>query len=141
MALRLSIVIFVVLLSLGTLLLTSGGEGSDSIIVVDAAVVASNPTEFRNREIRMRGFVKPGSVLRYGDRADFIVMQEESEVTVHFTGETQLPDTFQDGAPVRVDGKLDGPKLVSHSIEAKCASKYEAEHAERLDGAQYLQKL
>lgn len=130
MKVRFLIIAGVILASLGALAYASGGEKSHSVLVVDTMDVAANPERYAGREIRMRGFVKTGSVLRMGDRAEFIVNQEEHEVAVYYDGSTQLPDTFADGAPVRVDGHLDANgRLVSNKVEAKCASKYEAEHA------------
>lgn len=123
----------VILASLGYLVLGTGRSEDHSIIVVDASAVAERPGAYADREIRMRGFVKTGSILRFGDRADFVVALDGKEIPVRFTGATQLPDTFTDGAPVRVDGRLDASnRLVSTKVEAKCASKYEAEHAERM---------
>ena len=55
----------------------------------------------------MRGFVKPGSILRYGDKADFVMTLDGRDLKVHFDGGTQLPDTFTDAAPVRADGRMD----------------------------------
>lgn len=139
MKMRMAIIMGVILISLAALVLTTGGMKQDSILIVDTHTVGIQPDKFQGREIRMRGFVRPGSILRYGDRADFEVSQtdpahpeREVVIPVHFTGETQLPDTFEDGARVRVDGVLDGSnRLVATHVEAKCASKYEAEYAER----------
>jgi cytochrome c-type biogenesis protein CcmE len=131
---RLLIVAAVILASLTTLMLTTGGTGQNSIVVVDALNVVAAPADYAGKELRMRGFVKAGSILRYGDKADFIVEQEGREIPVHFNGATILPDTFADGAPVRVDGHLkpDGETgFVATKVEAKCASKYEATYAEK----------
>lgn len=117
--------------SLIVLALTAGRGGGDAVVVVDTKVLVDQRTKFSNQDLRMRGFVKTGSVLLYGDKADFIVYQDNKEFPVHFTGETQLPDTFQDEAPVRVDGRLSssGDKLIATRVEAKCASKYDASYA------------
>ena len=133
---RFIIVAVVIVASVLALMLGTGGERRDSIIVVDTIKVVAAPDTYAGEELRMRGFVKTGTILRYGNRADFIVEQEGSEIPVHFNGDTILPDTFADGAPVRVDGRLienkngDAPKLLATKVEAKCASKYEAEYAE-----------
>ncbi len=122
------LVIAVIGAAITAIALLTGGKTASSIIVLDANVLAKEKPRYQERELRVRGFVKAGSVLRYGPKADFVIALEGSEIPVHFNGETQLPDTFSDGAPVRADGRLDGQgRLVSTRVEAKCASKYEAE--------------
>ena len=133
---RFLIIAAVILVSLVALAVSTGGRGgqsTDSIVVVDAVKVAAAPGQFEGRELRMRGFVKSGTILRYGNKADFVVEQEGQEVLVHFNGDTILPDTFADGAPVRVDGHLTATqdKFIATKVEAKCASKYEADYAEK----------
>ncbi|MCR9141565.1 MAG: cytochrome c maturation protein CcmE [bacterium] len=131
---RFLIISGVLVASVLALMLNTGDGKRDSIIVVDTIKVAATPAKYTGEELRMRGFVKTGSILRYGNKADFIVEQEGSEIPVHFNGDTILPDTFADGAPVRVDGQLlesgANPKLLATKVEAKCASKYEADYAE-----------
>jgi cytochrome c-type biogenesis protein CcmE len=131
---RFVIVAAVIVASIIALTLSTGGDQGDSIIVVDTIKVVADPAKYDGEELRMRGFVKTGTILRYGNKADFIVEQEGSEIPVHFNGDTILPDTFADGAPVRVDGHLiksdATPKLLATKVEAKCASKYEADYAE-----------
>lgn len=126
----------ITLVILGSLVLLAFGTGSsaDSIVIVDTTAVVESPQKYSGDELRVRGFVKPGSVLRYGDEADFVVEQDGRELPVHFTGETQLPDTFTDSAPVRVDGHLRDGKLIATKVEAKCASRYDAEYAEKHGG-------
>lgn len=130
---RFIIISAVIVASVVVLMLSTGDNKRDSIIVVDTIKVAAMPGNYAGEELRMRGFVKTGTILRYGNKADFIVEQEGSEIPVHFNGDTILPDTFADGAPVRVDGHLlesESPKLLATKVEAKCASKYEADYAE-----------
>ncbi len=105
---------------------TDDDRQKDTILVVDVQRVVDNPSSYQGRELRVRGFVKPGSILRYSDKANFILQQEGRQMQIHFDGSAQLPDTFQDNAPVRADGKLNSEQvLLSHRIEAKCTSKYE----------------
>lgn len=131
---RFIIIAVVIVSSVLVLMLSGGGKNPDSIIVVDTIKVVTAPADYAGAELRMRGFVKTGSILRYGNKADFIVEQDGKEIPVHFNGDTLLPDTFADGAPVRVDGHLTNdanPKLLATKVEAKCASKYEADYAEK----------
>ena len=105
------------------------GSGTTSVLLANASDVADRPDQFQDRELRVRGFVKPGSILRMGDEAEFIVELDGKNLPVVYDGNSQLPDTFGDAAPVRVDGHLKDGKLMAHKVEAKCASKYDAPHA------------
>lgn len=118
------------LIALGPLLLGKKPK-SDIILIVDLFELVGSPQEFHEREVRVRGFVKTGSILyHYKDQAEFIMEQKARELKVFYSGKTQLPDTFTDGAPVRVDGQLRADNtFLSTRIEAKCASKYETPHA------------
>ena len=118
----------VILFSLLSLALFTGGSKKGTLILADASVVAADLDTYSGKELRIRGFVKPGSILRYGDEARFVITHEQKEMKVRFTGETQLPDTFTDGAPVRADGHLENNLFVASRVEAKCASKYETEY-------------
>lgn len=131
MKVRMTIIIAVILVSLGALFFSTGGSVEGTVLLADVTDVLDRPAVYRDRELRVRGFVKPGTVLRYGEKADFVLTLDGRDIPVHFDGSTQLPDTFADGVPARADGKLaaDG-KLVSHKVEAKCASKYDAQYAE-----------
>jgi len=131
MKIRIVILFTVIISSLLALVLFSGKNKSGTIVVADVNEVVANPERYRNRELRIRGVIKPGSVLRYGDKANFVLTFGKKDLKVRFDGSTQLPDSFGDGAPARADGKLnDKMELVSTKVEAKCASKYEAKHAQ-----------
>jgi cytochrome c-type biogenesis protein CcmE len=56
------------------------------------------------------------------------MQMDGSSLPVHHNGKNLLPDTFQDGAQVTVEGKYDSvqKKFVSEKVMAKCASKYES---------------
>lgn len=105
------------------------GSGGRSVLLANASDVAERPEDFSDRELRVRGFVKPGSILRMGDEAEFVVELDGKNLPVIYDGNSQLPDTFGDAAPVRVDGHLKNGKLIAHKVEAKCASKYDVPHA------------
>ncbi len=99
-----------------------------SFLLLDASELATNPTQYERQNLRVRGNVKVGSVVREGREAKFILELNEKEVPVHFTGKTLLPDAFKEGVKARVDGKFINGVLVAEHVEAKCASKYEAEY-------------
>lgn len=113
-------------------LFTLSGQRKGTVVVVDVEQVVKGPQAYQGRDLRVRGFIKPGSVSRYGEKADFVLMHGKGELAVHFDGSSQLPDTFADGAPARADGRLQpGLRLVSNKVEAKCASKYDASKLEQ----------
>jgi cytochrome c-type biogenesis protein CcmE len=127
---KLALTLILILAGLGGLYLFSGSLIQESVVIADADTIVRHPERFHGRELRVRGFVKPGSIVRTANQASFIIEHNGQELPVFFTGRTQLPDTFADAAPVRADGHLENGQLVSTRVEAKCASKYEAEYAE-----------
>jgi cytochrome c-type biogenesis protein CcmE len=98
--------------------------------LLDASELAADPVKFTGDNLRVRGFVKVGSLVREGKAARFDLELDDRTVPIYFTGETLLPDAFKEGARARVDGRWKDGVLVSNHVEAKCASKYEAEYAE-----------
>lgn len=120
----------IVVAALAAMVFATGGRKNTAIVLADVPAVVKEPARYEDQELRVRGFVKPGSVVRYGEKADFVLTLDGQDLKVHFNGDTQLPDSFADNAPVRADGRLSGQgMMVSHKLEAKCASKYEAEYA------------
>ena len=79
------------------------------------------------KHIRVGGDVEAGSIQRVGKEVQFVLVQEASKLKVAYTGTDPLPDTFKDGAQALADGKLDHDGVFrAKTIQAKCASKYEA---------------
>ncbi|MEZ5392913.1 MAG: cytochrome c maturation protein CcmE [Bryobacterales bacterium] len=58
----------------------------------------------------MGGDVVPGSIVKSGDRVEFVIQQVEEGVgktlNVVYTGQDPLPDTFRDRAQALCDGEL-----------------------------------
>lgn len=83
----------------------------------------------QGKRLRVAGIVKPGTIQRQGRDLHFQLSQEDLELTVAYTGSAPVPDTFKDGAEAVVEGQQrpDGTFEADH-IQAKCASKYEAEY-------------
>ncbi|GIX42296.1 MAG: cytochrome c biogenesis protein [Leptospiraceae bacterium] len=121
------ILILIILSLILTLFFIDPNKKTSTILIVNADQVVEKQSDFYDKELRIRGFVKPGSIIRMGNKAEFIIIHNNKELPVYFNGKTQIPDTFGDAVPVRIDGVLnkDG-KFVATKIEAKCASKYEA---------------
>ncbi|MCZ6766244.1 MAG: cytochrome c maturation protein CcmE [bacterium] len=81
------------------------------------------------KRIRVAGIVSEGSIQRQGDEILFQIEQDDLKLSVLYTGTRPVPDTFKDGAEALCDGhyKPDGT-FEATQIQAKCASKYEAEY-------------
>ena len=81
------------------------------------------------KRIRVAGIVSAGSIQRKDAVLSFQLEQDDNVLTVRYTGSAPVPDTFKDGAEALCDGSLqeDGT-FAAEAIQAKCASKYEAEY-------------
>ncbi|TGM12226.1 cytochrome c maturation protein CcmE [Leptospira selangorensis] len=129
MNVKFTILASIIALSLGTIAFFSSKETSYTLL--DASDLAANTTKYEADDLlRVRGFVKLGSLIREGKTAKFVLQLNEKEVPVFFTGATLLPDAFKEGARARVDGVWKNGVLVADKVEAKCASKYEAGYKE-----------
>lgn len=80
-----------------------------------------------HQRLRVGGDVKTGSIQHYSGRTDFVLLEQGKGMPVSYVGTDPLPDTFKDGAQCLVEGKVqpDG-RFVAETVQAKCASKYEA---------------
>jgi cytochrome c-type biogenesis protein CcmE len=89
-----------------------------------------------HQRLRVGGDVKPGSIQHLSGRVDFILMEQGKGMPVSYVGTDPLPDTFKDGAQCLVEGKVtpDG-HFVAETLQAKCASKYEAAPGQGQQGA------
>ncbi|MCB1020922.1 MAG: cytochrome c maturation protein CcmE [Acidobacteria bacterium] len=108
------------------------GEAATYYVTIDEL----HALDARPERIRVGGDVVPGSIVKSGDRVEFVIQQVEEGVepktlNVVYTGQDPLPDTFRDRAQALCDGKLraDGA-FEANKIQAKCASKYEAKPGE-----------
>jgi cytochrome c-type biogenesis protein CcmE len=81
----------------------------------------------RHARIRVGGDVAAGSIAHRDDRVDFILTEQGQTLAVSYVGSDPLPDTFKDGAQCLVEGhETPDGHFVAETIQAKCASKYEA---------------
>jgi cytochrome c-type biogenesis protein CcmE len=82
-----------------------------------------------DRRLKVGGDVAEGSIEWKEDGLHFMLTQEDHVLPVWYRGEEPVPDTFRDGSQAVVEGKVreDGT-LEAVKIQAKCASKYEAEY-------------
>ncbi len=81
------------------------------------------------KRLRVAGDVKEGSIERNGREVRFVLKQDAETLPVFYNGIDPLPDTFKDGAQAVADGQMN-PDGTFHAskIQAKCASKYEADY-------------
>ena len=81
----------------------------------------------RRARIRVGGDVAKGSIVHRADGVDFILTEEGQTLPVSYVGSDPLPDTFKDGAQCLVEGhETPDGHFEAETIQAKCASKYEA---------------
>jgi cytochrome c-type biogenesis protein CcmE len=114
-------------------LMVTGARDSMTYFLTPAELtqrVAANPQFAEQSGVRVGGRVVPGSV-RYDQRTldlHFTLVDIETGRTsfpVHFNG--PLPDTFEEGRDVVVDGKYaPGGTFQASQVLTKCGSRYEA---------------
>jgi cytochrome c-type biogenesis protein CcmE len=80
--------------------------------------------------VRVAGVVVPGSIVRRDEGVEFQIHQEDDVLSVRYVGRDPLPDTLVDEAQAVVEGHLRNGTFEASMVQAKCASKYEAEYGE-----------
>jgi cytochrome c-type biogenesis protein CcmE len=77
------------------------------------------------KRLRVAGNVQPGSIKRVGTHVQFVLVEEDQNLSVDYTGTEAPPDTFKDESQALADGNF-GRDGVFHAkqLQAKCASKY-----------------
>lgn len=132
---RFVIGIAVVLLAFGYLAVSGFEEGKS--YYKTASEFAAMGEKARGVRLRVAGNVVDGSIESEGFTTRFRIEQAGIVIPVVYTGKDPLPDTFADGSQAVVEGTLgDGGVFEAKKIQAKCASKYEAQYdAERLEAA------
>jgi cytochrome c-type biogenesis protein CcmE len=102
-------------------------ESKSYYITVDE--FAAMRSDLHGKTLKIAGDVVEGSIERSGPGLEFVMTHSGKNLKVRYVGRDVLPDTFKGGSKAVVEGTLseDGVLLARH-IEAKCASKYEAEY-------------
>jgi cytochrome c-type biogenesis protein CcmE len=121
--------VFVILSgAVGLLLLTS--NASEAFVYSKLVhEVMANPKEFQDRELRVEGLLKPGSIQFRQEPCEwrFVIEKQGKEMPVRFP-QCVVPDTFRDGMgiSVTVQGKLEDEKaFLANQVVPRCPSKYE----------------
>jgi cytochrome c-type biogenesis protein CcmE len=87
---------------------------------------------FEGKTLKIAGDVVSGSIDRSKPQMEFVIAGMKNQVRIRYTGSDIIPDTFKDGSKALVEGTVDaGGVFNARHIEAKCASKYEAEYEQR----------
>jgi cytochrome c-type biogenesis protein CcmE len=92
----------------------------------------STKANLAGKTLKLAGDVVPGSIDRTKPQMEFVIGSRETTIRVRYVGKAIIPDTFKDGSKALVEGTVapDGV-FQARRIEAKCASKYEAEYEKR----------
>jgi cytochrome c-type biogenesis protein CcmE len=131
-ALRIGIAVVVIVGTVAWLAL-SGVEANKSYYVTIPELGKMGNKAFKS-QLRVEGFVKPGSIEKNGTQVDFVMNEYESHTAnaasgqllkVAYRGSDPLPDTFKGDAQALAIGTY-GRDGVFHAtaLQAKCASKY-----------------
>lgn len=88
--------------------------------------------DLHGKTVKVAGDVVDGSIDRSRTPMEFQISSRAKTLRVKYVGKDVIPDTFKDGSKAVVEGNVgqDGIFQARH-IEAKCASKYEAEYEKK----------
>ena len=88
--------------------------------------------DLHGKTLKVAGDVVDGSIDRTKYQMEFVIAHKGKSLKVRYVGKDVVPDTFKDGSKAVVEGKLDSEGVLqARHIEAKCASKYEAEYEKK----------
>jgi cytochrome c-type biogenesis protein CcmE len=130
--LRIGIAVAIILGTIGWLAFT--GYGANKSYYVTIAELGGMGDKAYSSQLRVEGFVKPGSIEQDGTHVTFVLNEFESHspkagagrlLKVTYKGSEPPPDTFKDDAQALAEGTYgrDG-QFHANILQAKCASKY-----------------
>lgn len=130
--LRIGIAVAVILGTIGWLAFTGYGAGKSYYVTI-AELGGLGDKAYKNN-LRVEGFVQPGSIEQNGTHVTFVLNEFESHspkapngklLKVVYKGSEPPPDTFKDDSQALAEGTY-GRDGVFHAntLQAKCASKY-----------------
>ena len=126
---------FAVAVIVGTIVwLAWSGYGANKSYYVTIPELSAMGERAYHSQLRVEGFVQPGSIEQSGTHVTFVMNEFESHspkvatgrlLTVNYKGSEPPPDTFKDDAQALAEGTY-GRDGVFHAsvLQAKCASKY-----------------
>jgi len=130
--LRIGIAVAIIVGAIGWLAI-SGAEANKSYYVTIAELGGMGDKAYHS-QLRVEGFVQPGSIEQNGAHVNFVLNEYESHspkaatgrlLKVAYKGSEPPPDTFKDDSQALAVGSY-GRDGIFHATElqAKCASKY-----------------
>jgi cytochrome c-type biogenesis protein CcmE len=130
--LRIGIAAAIIVGTIGWLAYT--GYGSSKSYYVTIAELGGLGDKAYHNQLRVEGFVRPGSIQQDGTHVTFVLNEFESHspkavdgrlLKVSYKGSEPPPDTFKDDSQALAEGTY-GRDGVFHAtaLQAKCASKY-----------------
>jgi cytochrome c-type biogenesis protein CcmE len=129
---RIGIAVAIVVGTIGWLALS--GIGASKSYYVTIPELGAMGDKAYHSQLRVEGFVQPGSIEQSGTHVTFVLNEFESHtpkaatgrlLTVNYKGSEPPPDTFKDDSQALAMGTY-GRDGVFHAtvLQAKCASKY-----------------
>jgi len=129
---RIGIAAVVILGTIGWLAFSGYGAGKSYYVTIPE--LSTMGAKAYRSQLRVEGFVQPGSIIQDGPDVTFVLNQYESHsakassgrlLKVVYKGSEPPPDTFKDDAQALAEGTY-GQDGVFHAtvLQAKCASKY-----------------
>lgn len=129
---RIGSAVVIILATIGWLAYTGYGSGKSYYVTI-AELGKLGDKAYKNN-LRVEGFVQPGSIEQNGTQVTFVMNEFESHspkaasgrlLKVSYKGSEPPPDTFKDDSQALAEGTY-GRDGVFHAtvLQAKCASKY-----------------
>ncbi len=129
---RIGVAVAIIIGTIGWLAFT--GYGANKSYYVTIAELGGMGDKAYKSNLRVEGFVQPGSIEQSGPHVTFMLNEFESHspkapkgrlLKVVYKGSEPPPDTFKDDAQALAEGTI-GHDGVFHAsmLQAKCASKY-----------------
>jgi len=129
---KVGIAVAIILGTIGWLAFT--GYGANKSYYVTIAELGGMGDKVYHNNLRVEGFVQPGSIQQNGTHVSFVLNEFESHsakapsgklLKVEYKGSEPPPDTFKDDSQALAEGTF-GRDGVFHAniLQAKCASKY-----------------
>ena len=110
------------------------GYGANKSYYVTIAELGGMGDKAYHSQLRVEGFVQPGSIAQDGTHVTFVLNEYESHspkadsgrtLKVVYKGSEPPPDTFKDDAQALAEGTYGRDGLFhANTLQAKCASKY-----------------
>ena len=130
--LRIGIAAAVIVGTIGWLAYSGYGANKSYYVTIDE--LGGMGDKAYHSQLRVEGFVQPGSIEHNGPHVDFVLNEFESHnpkaasgrlLKVTYKGSEPPPDTFKDNSQALAEGSY-GRDGVFHAsvLQAKCASKY-----------------